>query len=345
MKLSTASLFAFGAVSVLTTGLSPAAADVADYQDSSGVSLLDAEIPGLENGYADERALTEDPGPAPNFGYQTQELETVTVDQGGNLLSFSVSPVIGGTGSGLGPSAGQNPSAEMGLAMETGNPGLLYFTPRVTNFDLGLGRTGETCKFISPEIAGASCYAYDQIEAEDADPEETDRLAIGLAYQKKVRDVDLGVSSTVVAGATDSDGLSPAVIDLQSWKLDFSAGYTGFTFSTSYYEDRARGDGKRDKYSGLSGQEVFDLGVKYDQGPWAFGVQYSHSQLDALSIGPTLNDQQVDAYEIGGSYLMGPRLSLGAAIQFWKWDEVAGTTIEEDQNSDLLFLVGSHLKF
>ena len=265
-------------------------------------------------------------------------LDTVTIESGGNLLRFSVSPTAAGEGGG----------GQRGLDGAATDPGLLYFTPRVASFDLGLGRGDETCKFISPDIAGASCFAYDASDAEDTedtDPNSLDRFTIGVAYQKRVRALDLGVSSTMVSSAKDSDGLSPVAPELQSWKLDFSAGYTGFTFSTSYFDDRTRSDGQPDRLARLGGQEVFDLGVKYDQGPWAFGVQYSHTELDALNVGADLRDQGVDAYEIGGSYLMGPRLSLGAAVQFWKWDEFAGQTLDEDHSSDLLFLVGSHFKF
>jgi predicted porin len=279
------------------------------------------------------------------------------------LLRFSVTP------SGAGSPAGNGPHLDAGLAPV---PSLLYFTPRVANFDIGRGTGGGTCKFISPEFAGASCYKYAVGEASDsASGSEPgagqelsaglteggaigdgqaiggrDAFSIGVAYQQRVRDVDLGVSTTVVSGAKGSDGAGAVVPELQSWKLGLSAGYTGFTFSTSYFEDRAKGDGERDLYSGVDGQETFDLGVKYDLGDWAFGVQYSHSELDTLSIGPALGgDQQVDSYEIGGSYLMGQRLSLGAAIQFWKWDEFAGAPTDEERKQDLLFLVGSHLKF
>ncbi|NQV22038.1 MAG: porin [Rhodospirillales bacterium] len=268
-------------------------------------------------------------------------LEAVTVSGGGNLLQFSLSPTAPG-----GDAADEGPGTGAGAA-----PGLLYFTPRVTNFGVGLGHQEEACKFISPEFSGASCYTFNDIDTDPtpalaADPEPRDSFAIGVAYQQRLKDIDLGVSTTVVSSPKDSDGLSPVTPELQSWKLDFTAGYTGFTFSTSFFEDRARGDGgKRDEFSGVGGQEVFDLGVKYDQGPWAFGVQYSHSEMDTLSIGPELGDQKIDAYEIGGSYFMGPRLSLGAAVQFWKWDEYTGSAVDDDQASDLLFLVGSHFKF
>lgn len=268
-------------------------------------------------------------------------LEAVTVSGGGNLLQFSLLPTApGGDAVGDGVSTGAS-----------GHPGLLYFTPRVTNFGLGLGHQGEACKFISPEVSEASCYTFDDIDTGQAlglaaRPDQGDSFAIGVAYQQRVKDINLGVSTSVVSSPKDSDGLSPVTSELQSWKLDFTAGYTGFTFSTSFIEDRAQSTGgKREEFSGAGGQEVFDLGVKYDQGPWAFGVQYSHSAMDTLSIGPELGDQKIDAYEIGGSYLMGPRLSLGAAIQFWKWDEFAGSAAEEDQASDLLFLVGSRLRF
>ncbi len=284
--------------------------------------------------------LLTDPGQVPTASDATA-LEAVTVSGGANLLQFSLMPTAPG-----------GDTADDGLgAGDKGSSGLLYFTPRVTNFGLGLGRQEEACKFISPEFSGASCYTFDDIDIDPTpdlavDPERRDSFAIGVAYQQRLKDIDLGVSTTVVSSPKDSDGLSPVTSELQSWKVDFTAGYTGFTFSTSFFEDRARGDGgKRDEFSGVGGQEVFDLGVKYDQGPWAFGVQYSHSEMDTLSIGPELGDQKIDAYEIGGSYLMGPRLSLGAAVQFWKWDEFTGSAVDEDQASDLLFLIGSHLKF
>ncbi len=170
-------------------------------------------------------------------------------------------------------------------------------------------------------------------------------FALGFAYQKRVQDVDLSLSTSLSSTALEEDNTGQVHPEFQSWKLGLSAGYTGFTFSTSYFENHVQTDGEPDQFSNLDGQETFDLGVKYDLGPWAFGVQYSHSELDRLRIGPDLGDQKVDSYEIGGSYLLGQRLSLGAAIQFWKWGEFAGVTAEDDGQQDLLFLVGSHFKF
>jgi len=259
---------------------------------------------------------------------------------------------------------------------------LLFFTPRVMNFDAERESEAGTCNFISPEVDGASCYkhpvgdganlalgtvqgsglvtgsAMDQALAQgltglsgelhtdlEAGSGFEKAFAVGVEYQKRVQNLDLGLSTSLRSNPKDVDNTGQIHPEVQSWMLGLSAGYTGFTFSTSYFEDRVKAEGDRDSYTNLDSQETFDLGVKYDLGPWAFGVQYSHSQMDALQIGADLGDQGVDSYEIGGSYLMGQRLSLGAAIQFWKWDEFAGSTAEDEQKEDLLFLIGSRLKF
>ena len=260
---------------------------------------------------------------------------------------------------------------------------LLFFTPRAASFDIDREDEAGTCKFISPEIDGATCYKYSVGKGADLElgapqgsglvsgsamdqalaqgmteglPSELHTgleagagvekaFAVGIEYQKQIQELDLGLSTSLRTSAKELDGSGQMHPEVQSWKLGLSAGYTGFTFSTSYFEERVQAEGERLSYGNLDSQETFDLGVKYDLGPWAFGVQYSHSELDMLRIGPDQGDQKVDSYEIGGTYLMGQRLSLGAAIQFWKWDEFASTSADDEQERDLLFLVGSHLKF
>ena len=312
--------------------LPAATATAADLVESSPIQILVGGPLGGYTGFNQDKDVGE---PEAGLG------NSMSVAGEGNLLSLSIGSTPEDSDIG---SIRVEVDPDPGAVDQTSK--IIYFTPRVANFQLGISYTQEDCGFSSSNSTVADCYKYRTPERDGAQ-ETGDRLAVGVNYQRRVSEVDLGVSTSIVPGVIEEEGLSPLSPELKSWNVGLAAGYRGFTFSTSYYLDRAvdAKNGNELTGVGLGGgeQATYDVGVKYATGPWALGVQYSRSEMAQEEIGA---EQQVSAYEIGGSYVLGPALSLGAAVQFWRWDELSvDRPINEDEDSALVFLIGSVLKF
>lgn len=221
---------------------------------------------------------------------------------------------------------------------------VIYFTPRVANFQVGVSFAQKSCGLIAVEAA--SCYGNGNSDAGGRVLRDDQQVELGLTYNSRLSEIDLGLSSSVVPALRDDTEFGPMTPELKRWNVGLSAGYLGFTVNTSYFEDRAGDDAGSDANPLLGRQETYDIGVKYGSGPWSVGVQYSHSAMEQLQIGTDdARDQNVDAYEIGGTYVIGSALTLGATVQYWQWDRLAGVANEDGDNRALVFLIGSVLKF
>ena len=230
-----------------------------------------------------------------------------------NFFNFS-------TGTNLAGRVGQAPST---LIINTSDANkLTYFTPRMAGFQLGLSYT--------PSLAGGSggsSGSYGNLTDNVAGRQEQ-IVEVGVNYVNKLGPVDLAVSGGYLKGSLEQD--LAGTDDLQVWSLGLNVGFSGFTFGGSYVNDNRGLDGNND----ITG---WDVGLVYAFGPYKVGAAYANHQRE-FDVG---GDDEIKFYEIGGSYAMGPGISLNAGVQFLDADSDRASARQDGTS----FLVGTALSF
>ncbi|WP_372017736.1 porin [Tistrella mobilis] len=230
-----------------------------------------------------------------------------------NFFNFS-------TGGNLAGRVGEAPSTLINNTSDANK--LTYFTPRMAGFQLGLSYT--------PSLAGGTGGSSDSYgNLTDNVPGRQEQIVeVGVNYVNKLGPVDLAVSGGYLKGSLEADAVGAD--DLQVWSLGLNVGFSGFTFGGSYVNDNRGLDGNND----IKG---WDVGLVYAFGPYKVGAAYANHQRE-FDAG---NDDEIKFYEIGGSYAMGPGISLNAGVQFLDADSDA-VSRRQDGTS---FLIGTALSF
>ena len=100
------------------------------------------------------------------------------------------------------------------------------------------------------------------------------------------------------------------------WRTGLNLGYAGFTVGGSYM--RADATNGSDVGSGTSTDGYyFDLGATYATGPYKVGVTWAHSEsAGAVTGNGNANEDEIDWIVVGGTYTLGPGISLTGDIIF-----------------------------
>ncbi|WP_372002996.1 porin [Tistrella mobilis] len=238
-----------------------------------------------------------------------------------NFFNFS-------TGTNLAGRVGQAPSTLINNTSDANK--LTYFTPRMAGFQLGLSYTPTVKAGVAAGQNGSGGgWSGSYGNTADNQPGQQEQIVeIGLNYVNKLGPVDLAVSGGYLKGSQEVD--TAGFDDLQVWSLGLNVGFSGFTFGGSYVNDNRGLDGNND----ITG---WDVGLVYAFGPYKVGAAYANHQRE-FDVG---GDDEIKFYEIGGSYAMGPGISLNAGVQFLDADSDR-VSARQDGTS---FLVGTALSF
>ena len=269
------------------------------------VELGNADGAALVMGYA-----SPDPAPSagvnsPNF-YANPPVRSIGIATVPNLAG-----ALGST-----PTTYQNWDAQ--------NTKVSYFTPRVAGFQFGMSFTPEGCQ-TSPTAGGDSCPSHGQAALDNTIGQQSEVWQLGLNYANTFGEMDVGLSGTFVSGTLEGQipigSFGPgtgvdALTDRQSYSLGGNLGWRGFTLGGSYLHDNA----------GIENVDVdaWDIGLKYQTGPWTAGVQYIESArsnpLGSSGVGGFGGEDSVNALRLGAGYALGPGINLGIGYQMWSWD-------------------------
>lgn len=197
---------------------------------------------------------------------------------------------------------------------------IIYFTPRLAGFQIGLSFTPELEELSGDESFGDSFSGNNTIE---------NIFEAGITWEYAFNGVDLGASFvylTADGGVVNTNVTgTPQVIgnsapDLEDWAAGASVGFAGFTIGGAYAvkeTDASQFGVGTAQPRVLEDYKAWDVGVTYGTGPWTFGVEYAEANRDA-SINPgavARNFDEVDlsaivtgvAYSLGG----GANVTLG----------------------------------
>jgi predicted porin len=210
------------------------------------------------------------------------------------------------------------------IDVDTGDANkMTYFTPRFSGFQLGVSYTPNN-------DTPANSRQSSGLSLDDQVGDHSDFFGVGVNYVQTLNNFDIAVSGGYSNGNLE-DNAGGVFDDLEVLGFGLNVGFAGFTVGGSYMQsNNGFDDSKADT-------TAFDLGASYETGPWGVSFTYINSETNLLS---NWNSDELDQFEIGLSYAMGPGVKLVASGQYL--DE------NNDSASDMdgvAFAVGTMLSF
>jgi outer membrane protein OmpU len=209
-----------------------------------------------------------------------------------------------------------------------------YFTPRMAGFQIGVSYTPEN------GAGGESKASYSGFTDDSKSGEQSEVIEVGVNYVGKFGGVDIALSGGYAGASLESATTATAPGSSQDrvqWNLGGRLTVAGFTIGGAYREDNLGTDG-----TGETDNTIFNVGVRYASGPWSLGLQYAHAEK-GFSAAAGGGDDEIDAFELGGAYTLGPGISLVAGIQVFEFED-AGSTVG-GSNDATVFYFGTALSF
>lgn len=222
---------------------------------------------------------------------------------------------------------------------------ITYFTPRLAGFQLGASYTPEACEegrwdgnnaALTERPCGGS---YAGFSNERNSGQQSEVVEIAANYVSKFGGVDVAVSGSWGEANAEPNAAGVAVAgvaDREEWSLGARFGFAGFTLGGGYRDDN------RGLSAANSDRQDYNLGLRYATGPWGVGVEWAHVNIeDAGATGKN----ETDAFEVGGSYSLGPGIVLNGGVQYWDHQEDDAALKNANENSATIFFVGTHVAF
>lgn len=147
---------------------------------------------------------------------------------------------------------------------------LSYFTPRISGFQFGVSFTPEGSRNLGEFFGGGHDQRNKQNNIWD----------FGLNYLGTIGDVDVGASVGYVMGQNELNDSPGFFTDMRDWGAGLTLGYREWSAGVSYRKTNVAGGGPELHGSFASNvlddenTEVWSAGIKYETGPWAFGLDY-----------------------------------------------------------------------
>ncbi|MEQ8746371.1 porin [Pyruvatibacter sp.] len=164
------------------------------------------------------------------------------------------------------------------------NEKIIYFTPRIAGFQVGVSYTPEPTELSGDEST------QDPFSGNNA---WENVFEAGLTWEYGFNGVDVGVSGVYLT----ADGTLLNTPDVEDWALGASVGFAGFTVGGAYAEKETDGIAAINTGALLEETKHWNLGATYGTGPWTFGLEYAEAQRD----------------EVGGTGAIGTLLVNGVA--------------------------------
>ena len=201
---------------------------------------------------------------------------------------------------------------------------VIYFTPRFNGFQLGASYQPDGAN----EPAGGAPAARGGIAAGG----QSDQISIGANYVSSFDEVDVAISFGYIRADSEGQTALGLAEDRDIFHTGLNLSFAGFTVGGSY----------RHNDQGLNGSsfEGFDIGATYVTGPWTLGVTYLHAEQE---LGVGLGDDDVDAWNVSGTYNVGAGVDLWGGVKLYDFDTDTG--LASANNTSVHFVLGTSIWF
>ena len=188
-----------------------------------------------------------------------------------------------------------------------------YYSPRFAGFQF----TGGFAPAISNSGNGQYLVANEGTQYHNA-------FGVGLNFSNEFNGFSLGFAAAYNQASVDTVRQAAGADDFQQVKVGASIGFAGFTVAGSYANQMV---GMVDSANSVSNKgQAYDVGAKYETGPWAASVTYFHGeQRDTIA---TAGDDEADSVVGAVSYAVGPGITTSLSIFYGKQEDESGANGE-----------------
>jgi len=218
---------------------------------------------------------------------------------------------------------------------------ITYFTPRLAGFQFGISYTPDNCEETATGGVGVGCGgSYAGFQPDNTVGQWSEIVEIGVNYVNKFGDVGVALFAGYGHGDLEANAVpaAPTLTDRDLWAVGGQLSYAGFTFGASYLDD----DGGTRNTNAIDDNKQWNVGLRYAWGPWGVGIAYANAQTDFNAVAGGGEDE-IDMFEVGGSYALGPGITLEGGVQFWDVKDAASAPGSE--NDATIFFIGTVLVF
>ena len=188
---------------------------------------------------------------------------------------------------------------------------LSYFTPKFFGIQLGVSYTPVNC---SQGNAGSRpCGGSYAGQLQDNLARGYDIVETAATYENSFGGIDVGLYGAYFT-SSNGNGINRVVGtagtgEESQWGVGGQLGYQGIAFGGGYR--RSFDDG----YNPDQDSWDWNVGLTYTTGPWEGGVMYANKKTKYIG-----QEDTFDGVSVGGSYLLGPGISLIAGVQYYDWE-------------------------
>ncbi len=253
------------------------------------------------------------------------------------------------------------------------NEKIVYFTPRIGGFQLGVSFAPDGCVIRNPQssydgvsfnqnnVGNRNCGGsiYNALTQEYVAGQQKNIVDASVNHVADLGPVKSAFSIGAMMGSVQvQPGFDNAQYrDARAWNAGFSLEYAGFVLGGAYAFDNM-GTSRApltppntSTYPGAVGTDSnnWNIGLAYGRDRWRVGVQYAYA--DARAVDLAGNNRGKDRYNgvgLGGAYTLGPGISVtaGAQWQQWTtWQARSSPTYGTAVNQGWVYQVGTVLKF
>lgn len=199
-----------------------------------------------------------------------------------------------------------------------------YFTPRIEGFQAGVSYTPEFRQDDQSEVPG-SAGAY------------RNGLSVGLNFMRKFGDFDVRVSGGYYQAESPTDGAP----DFQLMHAGATLGFAGFTISGIAADGEGTSSASPTAGGARIDGRIYGLGAGYTQGPASISLTWMGGDAEGTP-GNGVEDE-VDMYELGMGYVLGPGVSARGSVYYV--DQVGEAAGNGDDNEGWAAIGGIRLDF
>jgi outer membrane protein OmpU len=217
---------------------------------------------------------------------------------------------------------------------------VVYYTPRIHGIQLGVSYTPELVRNYEGFATRQSGQRNQQSKIWE----------LGVNYAEQFGPFDLGLSAAFLKGVNEDANQLFGFADLgdgvEEVGLGARLGWREWTLGGSFRRTNVQGGANIINDGSLNfdtfnvfrdlDTEIWDLGVKYETGPWSAGVNYVSANAE-LPFGEV---QEGRALEIAGGLVVGPGIQVAAGYQHYDFEGPNGTCAGtcDSANAGVLYL-------
>ncbi len=196
-----------------------------------------------------------------------------------------------------------------------------YYTPRIAGFQLGVSYTPDGSRNLGEFFGGGSNRPNKQSNVFD----------IALNYIATVGAVDVGASAGYVTGRNEHNDFPGTFTDVRDWGAGLNLGYREWSAGVSYRRTNVAGGGPvlhgafTSNVIDRNDTDIWSAGVKYETGPWAFGLDYITSREQI----PFSTDQTGKGMEAAVGYTFDEHIRFTGGYQRFEFDGPFGSCLTD----------------